>query len=142
MNYNQFDIATAYYLYFSHYHGGQWCGYYARLSAMTQYFRPSPLLHDENDLNENAREIYDNLVANPPRDSLQPIHERYEVTVGNIGMVYSGMNFDVADKTFDEYVELSKSNYGRAAGEQVALWENGEPLFEHEGTFSDEDPDY
>lgn len=44
-------------------HRGQWSEEYKIFGRLNKIgFRPSPLLNDENDLNENAREIYDNLV--------------------------------------------------------------------------------
>ena len=58
----------------------------------------------------------------------------YEVVVGNIGTVYSGRNGFEANKTFGAYVSQSKSNYGRASGESVVLFKDGEITREHEGT--------
>lgn len=45
-----------------------------------------------------------------------------QVLVGNIGMVYEGGDIDEANRVFSDYVELSKSEYGRAGGEQVILF--------------------
>lgn len=56
----------------------------------------------------------------------------YEVTVGNIGNVYSGSCLEKALQTFREYKSQSKEGYGRAAGEEVVLWENGDPKYIHE----------
>jgi hypothetical protein len=50
---------------------------------------------------------------------------RYEVVVGNIGTVYSGSNERQAQKDYVEYVEQSKTNYGRAAGESVTFFKDG-----------------
>lgn len=61
MSFDRFDIAEAYYLFFSHYHEGQASGKYRRLSKMARYFRPSPLLSVET-LTENGRQIYEELV--------------------------------------------------------------------------------
>lgn len=58
----------------------------------------------------------------------------YAVTVGNIGTVYEGKNSREAAETFDEYRAQSQDNYGRAAGEPVTLWKDGEPWREYEGT--------
>ena len=58
---------------------------------------------------------------------------RYEVIVGNIGMVYRGDNERQAMGTYLSYKELSKAGYGRAAGETVTLLSSGEPLFEYQG---------
>ena len=57
----------------------------------------------------------------------------WEVTCGNIGTVYSG-NGTEAKRIFAEYREQSKGNYGRAAGESVILWKDGEPVKEFIGT--------
>lgn len=50
----------------------------------------------------------------------------YEVIVGNIGKVYTGTDAEEAEETFEEYVEQSKSGYGRAGAEQVTMLLNGE----------------
>lgn len=60
MHFDRFDIAEAWYLWLSHNHGGQGSLEYARLSRMTRYFSPSPLLSMFS-LSPNAREIYDNI---------------------------------------------------------------------------------
>jgi len=46
---------------------------------------------------------------------------KYQVTVGNVGTVYDGDDQQKADEMFDEYVEQSRSGYGRAAHEPVCL---------------------
>lgn len=58
----------------------------------------------------------------------------YEVTCGNIGTVYSGDSREEARQKFATYVEQSKSERGRAGGEDVVLWENGEPIEEFDGS--------
>lgn len=58
---------------------------------------------------------------------------KYEVTVGNLGSVIETESYEEAKATFNEYVELSETQYGRVAGEFVILWENGEPIEEHLG---------
>jgi hypothetical protein len=60
MYFDRFDIAEAYYLFFCHYHEGQFSDKYRRLSHMSSYFKPSPLLSVEN-LTDNGREIYEAL---------------------------------------------------------------------------------
>lgn len=52
---------------------------------------------------------------------------KYEVTVGNIGSVYRGDDEEEAKKTFAEYDWQAANDYGRAAGEEVCLWVDGEP---------------
>lgn len=58
----------------------------------------------------------------------------YTVTVGNIGTVYEGTSSREAAETFDEYRAQSCDNYGRAVGEHVTLWKDGEPWREYLGT--------
>lgn len=54
----------------------------------------------------------------------------YTVHVGNVGETYRGTDEAEARATFSEYCEQSRTNYGRAAGEPVALSLAGEPLEE------------
>ena len=56
----------------------------------------------------------------------------YTVHVGNIGTVYSGADHAAADRSFTEYKDQSKQ-YGRAAGESVYMFENGEIAREFTG---------
>lgn len=58
----------------------------------------------------------------------------WEVIVGNIGKVFEGSNGFEAQKTYSQYVGMSKSGYGRASGESVALWRDNEPIKEFTGT--------
>lgn len=60
--FDRFDIAEAYYLFFTHYHEGGGSRKYQRLSTMGQRlgFRPRPLLSVET-LSDNGREIYEDL---------------------------------------------------------------------------------
>ena len=58
---------------------------------------------------------------------------KFEVIVGNIGTVYSGSNFMVAQSKFSSYVKDSKANYGRAARESVTLMHNSKIRREHIG---------
>jgi len=57
------DICEAHYLYLAEYHEGQWSPAYAKLSALLAWYSPRPSLRDADDLEDNARAIYDNLVA-------------------------------------------------------------------------------
>ena len=62
----------------------------------------------------------------------------YSVVVSSIGTVLTTTSRDEAEKTYREYVQLSKDNYGRIAGESVALLCGdegiGELVREYEGT--------
>lgn len=49
-----------------------------------------------------------------------------EIIVGNIGTVYRGSDDKIAQETYSEYVEQSKSMRGRAGGEDVTWLQNGE----------------
>lgn len=62
MYFDRFDICEAWYLALSECHSGQWSPEYARLSRLTSYFKPSPLLSVDS-LSENGRIIYYNAVA-------------------------------------------------------------------------------
>ena len=58
--FDRFDIAEAYYLFFSHFHEGGGSKKYQRLSKMSRYFKPRPNLSYET-LEENGKLIYDAL---------------------------------------------------------------------------------
>jgi hypothetical protein len=58
----------------------------------------------------------------------------YEVVVGNIGKVYSGSVVSDAIMTFIAYYDQSTQNRGRAAGESVTMFQDGEPIKEHIGS--------
>lgn len=62
----------------------------------------------------------------------------YEVVVGNVGTVYRGADEKVANVAFDTYVDLSKSGHGRAAGEEVSFFEDGDLVKEFETTLPHE----
>jgi hypothetical protein len=50
----------------------------------------------------------------------------FQVLVGNIGHVYDGSNYMQARAVYREYIRQSESGIGRAAGESVTLFHNGE----------------
>jgi hypothetical protein len=56
----------------------------------------------------------------------------YQVTVGNVGTVYDGDSPSDAAMTFIAYADMSADGRGRAAGEPVTLWRDGEPVNEYE----------
>jgi hypothetical protein len=60
----------------------------------------------------------------------------YEVVCGNVGSVYAGHNKAQAIKAFNTYVESSKAECGRAGGEDVTLFQNGEIAREYIGSNS------
>ena len=68
MWFDRFDICEAYYVYAMLWHGGKGSKEYALFSVFVRLgFRTSPLLCDENDLSENGRAIYDQLVLHPEK---------------------------------------------------------------------------
>lgn len=62
-HFDRFDICEAYYLYATLYHGGQWSKEYQIFGRLEKIkFRARPSLCNEDDLEENARAIFDQLV--------------------------------------------------------------------------------
>lgn len=57
--------------------------------------------------------------------------EKFQVIVGNIGTVIDTNSRREAEATYNEYVKQSESGHGRAGGESVTLWEDGDPIDEH-----------
>lgn len=63
MQFDRFDICEAYYLFATHYHGGQFSKEYQIFGRLARFaFQPSHSLSVET-LSENGREIYRALVA-------------------------------------------------------------------------------
>lgn len=60
---------------------------------------------------------------------------KYQVIVGNIGQVVDTDSQSEALRTFDAYVELSKLDMGRAAGESVTMLEDGQPVCDFLGAY-------
>ena len=63
--------------------------------------------------------------------------DNFSVTVGNIGTIYDGESLEDAQKIFKDYIEASKSDYGRASGESVYLFRNDEIFEEYIGKLDD-----
>lgn len=58
----------------------------------------------------------------------------YEVVVGGVGQVYNGRDLTEAERMYDHYANLSQTKAGgRAYGEDVTLFRDGEPFLEYEG---------
>lgn len=76
--FDRFDVCEAWYLYATHYHGGQGSEEYRIFSRLARIrFRPSPMISVER-LSENAREIFDGLVSRAgfaPYDATQEAGE-------------------------------------------------------------------
>jgi hypothetical protein len=57
----------------------------------------------------------------------------YEVVVGNVGTVYEGKDCKEATDIYKDYVKISKRRHGRAGGEPITLFRNGDIEKEHYG---------
>lgn len=59
----------------------------------------------------------------------------YEVIVSNVGKVHEGQAETAREArlVYLTYVDLSKSGYGRCAGESVSLWRDNELIEEYDG---------
>jgi hypothetical protein len=57
----------------------------------------------------------------------------YRVIVGNMGTVYNGDSKTQALNDFHYYADQSMLGIGRASGESVTMFENGEIFKEHLG---------
>ena len=57
----------------------------------------------------------------------------YEIYVGNIGCVLTTQVRLDAIKCYWDYVSQSMCGYGRATGEDVTMFKDGDILLEHEG---------
>jgi hypothetical protein len=58
----------------------------------------------------------------------------YEVIVGNIGTVYRGGSRLFALRRFNEYRRQSTTGRGRAGGEPITMFTDGEISAEHAGS--------
>jgi len=56
---------------------------------------------------------------------------RYQVIVGNIGMVFEDYSLAKATAIFHDYCFMSTDGNGRASGEEVHLMDDGEPIRSH-----------
>jgi hypothetical protein len=64
---------------------------------------------------------------------------KHQIIVGNIGTVYDGNLLKEAMITYSEYLKQSKAGYGKASGESVVWFIDGEPFKEYIGTIDSED---
>jgi len=60
----------------------------------------------------------------------------FEITVGNIGSVWTGSNFMQAETKFASWVKDSKTGLGRSGGEDVTLFHCGKIRREYIGAHS------
>ena len=63
----------------------------------------------------------------------------FQVVVGNVGHVYDGSNYMQASCIYAKWVKASKQGEGRAAGEPVTMFHNGEIKREYFGTLETQD---
>lgn len=61
---------------------------------------------------------------------------QYQVICSNIGTALFTNSLAEAAECFGDFVHSSRMNYGRAAGEDVVLLEDGEPLREFFGSLN------
>ena len=63
--FDRFDVVEAWYVFLCQWHDGRGKGRYSygRLSKLFTYFKPGCHLNSEEDLTDNGRAIYDQLVA-------------------------------------------------------------------------------
>lgn len=59
--------------------------------------------------------------------------KQYIVIVGNVGTVFNSNNKKDAIAIYKEYVKISDSSKGRVGGEDVCLFCDDDPLYEHFG---------
>lgn len=64
---------------------------------------------------------------------------KYQVIVGNIGTVYDGDDYNAAKMEYNDYRSASLQGYGRAAGEEVTMFDDGEIASIFPGTGEDND---
>jgi hypothetical protein len=62
MYFDRFDIVSAHYAFCADYHSGQYSELYAKLSRISNYFRPGMAWNGYESLTENGQVIYKNLV--------------------------------------------------------------------------------
>ena len=55
---------------------------------------------------------------------------QYSITVGNLGTVWDGTNGAAANVQYGQWVAQSRELTGRASGEPVTLFRDGEPVYE------------
>ena len=64
MYFDRFDICEAHYVFAMLWHGGMGCKLYSKFAQFERIqFRPSPSLSGPENLTENGREIYEQLLA-------------------------------------------------------------------------------
>jgi hypothetical protein len=61
---------------------------------------------------------------------------RFEVTVSNVGVFYTGHDIGEATAMYDMQASLSLQAIGSVAGEDVTLSQDGEPVTEYVGALS------
>ncbi len=66
--------------------------------------------------------------ATPLAGAVLPVGARFAVVVGNIGTVYDGSDAAKAISDYIGYLADAKKPYGRASGESVVLFADGEPV--------------
>lgn len=57
--------------------------------------------------------------------------DQYEVIVGNVGNVFRDSRYEGALAVYEDYVEMSTHNVGRAGGEEVVIMFRGDVVREY-----------
>jgi len=61
------------------------------------------------------------------------VKHEWDLVVGNVGTFRYGSNGFEAVRDYNDYVRMSKDNYGRVSGETVILFRDGEVYREYLG---------
>lgn len=62
----------------------------------------------------------------------------FQIVVGNVGHVWEGSNYMQARAHYNAWIKQSKADCGRAAGEPVTLFHNGEIRAEYFGALENQ----
>jgi hypothetical protein len=123
--------------------GGDWSVHYGDPSYDTDhrgYWGAGSVGIDADgaELESIAEQLIEEAAESMAQDDTEGVGSgRYSVVVGNIGTVYDGDSRVRARHNYDTYVADSKDGHGRAAGESVTLFEDGEIIAEHHGEHED-----
>lgn len=109
LTFDRFSICTAWYLYLSDYHSGQWCNMYKRLSRLLTYYTPSPLLSIET-AEWDVRERYEALCI---RDG----HKPYSLETA-IGLLNRGCQVESSLVDYPFEPKIHSIQYIDEGGEQ------------------------
>jgi hypothetical protein len=78
-------------------------------------------------------------MPNTDNKAMNARYTDFRVLVGNVGTVHTGRDYVTAARVYAEYLTISKSGHGRAAGEDVTLIGGDDIVLEYHGTNDTED---